>query len=43
MVSVDLDQAASYALERLKTPEIMLKPEKVMATRPTEERTFLCR
>ncbi len=33
MVSVDLDQAASYTLERLKTPEIKLKPEKVMATR----------
>ncbi len=33
MVSVDFDQAASYALERLKTLEIMLKPEKVKATR----------
>ncbi len=43
MVSVDFDQAASYALERLKTPEIKLKPEKVMATGSTEERTFLCR
>ncbi len=33
MVSVNLDQAASYALERLKTLEIKLKPEKVKATR----------
>ncbi len=33
MVSVDFDQAASNALERLKTPEIKLKPEKVMATK----------
>ncbi len=33
MVSVDFDQAASYALERLKSPEIKLKPEKVKATR----------
>ncbi len=33
MVTVDFDQAASYTLERLKTPEIKLKPEKVKATR----------
>ncbi len=33
MVSLDFDQAASYALERLKTPEIKLKSEKVKATR----------
>ncbi len=33
MESVDFDQAASYALERLKTLEIKLKPEKVKATR----------
>ncbi len=28
---VDFDQTASYILERLKTPEIKLKPEKVKA------------
>ncbi len=29
MVSVDFDQAASYALETLKTPDIKPKEEKV--------------
>ncbi len=32
-VSVDFDQAAFYGLERLKTSEIKLKPEKVKAIR----------
>ncbi len=33
VVSVDFDQADSYTLERLKTPEIKLKPEQVKAIR----------
>ncbi len=33
VVSMDFDQAASYALQRLKSPEITLKPEQVEAIR----------
>ncbi len=33
MVTVDFDQAISYALERLKSPEMKLKPEEVKAIR----------
>ncbi len=33
VVSVDFDQATSYALQRLKSPEMTLKPEQVEAIR----------